>query len=190
MDNQNQDYNFILNPEQQRTKGPKFVGPQKLLMIVGLFAVVTVVVVILFSVILGGGSNNRENLVTLQAHQTELARVLNEGVDRVADPALRQQFKTLEVTTLSDKTAISSIVTSREIEVEKIELTTQLDIETDAALDEAEKAGNFDSVFEQIVIVEASDYLEALEAALASASTKAERDALSVAINNVQTIAQ
>src|SRR6056297_2451947 len=108
---QQNSYDFIMNPNQNKPSGPGLAGPQKLLAIVGLFTVVLVLVIILFSVISPGGGTNRDNLVSVQANQVELARVIELGLDDVTDVNLKQQFQTLLTTSTSDSQEIGTLLT-------------------------------------------------------------------------------
>lgn len=183
------DYGFIMNPQQQST-GPNFAGPQKILMILGLFTVVIVVVIILFSVLFSGGSNNRNNLVQAQADQIEMARVIELGLDDVVDVNLKRKFQTLLTTSTTDAQEIAALLTTREVTVEPFELKASLDTSVEETLDEARQKNDFDPAYEDAVAAAASQYLRSLQSAASSASSTRESNLLSIAINNVQTVAQ
>jgi hypothetical protein len=187
--NQNS-YDFIMNPDQKKTAGPNFVGPQKLLMIVGLIAVVIVAIVVLFSVVFSGGASTRAQLVSVNAHQIELARVLGLGLDKTVDQKLKQQFQTLSTTLFSDTQGVSSLMASREYTITKLEKDSQKDVDIDEALDAAEAKNDFDPAFEQAVASTAGEYLEALQSASASVSSAKDKELLNTAIANIETVAQ
>lgn len=188
-DNQNS-YDFILNPDQKRSVGPSFAGPQKILMILGLFTGVIIISVILFSLISSSGGTNRTNLVATSAHQTELIRVLKLGMNDVNDPNLRQKFQTLLTTTSTDSQEISALISSREIEITLLEKNAQKDAKIDEDLKEAKQRKNFDPAFEAAVNKTTTKYFQSLQATLSSAISAQEKEALSTALTNVQTIAE
>ncbi len=183
------DYEFIMNPQQQ-SSGPNFAGPQKLLMIVGLFAVVIVVVIVLFSVLFSGGASNRNALVEARADQIEMARVIELGIDDVVDVNLKRQFQTLLTSSTSDAQEIAALLATREVKVEPFELKASFNASVEDSLDEAKQKNDFDPAYEDAVAAAAGQYLQSLQRASSSAASTRESNLLTVAINNVQTVAQ
>jgi hypothetical protein len=187
--NQNS-YDFILNSDQKKAAGPNFAGPQKILMILGLFTGVIIIIIILLSLVSSSGNNNRQNLVSLSAHQTELLRILDLGVKDVEDPSVQQKFQTLLTTTNSDAQEVNSLIVSREIEVTPIEKSAQKDSSVDDELKAAKERKDFDPAFEAAANELATEYFRALQTAFSSAATPQEKDILNRALLNVQTIAE
>ena len=185
----NNSYDFIFNAPPAK-KGPNLGGPQKILAIVGLFAVVIVIVIVLFSVVFSGGSGGREKLVSVSAHQIELLRVLDIGIDDISSRDLKQRFQTLSTSVTTDSAEVTSLIAARGFEVTRLELNVQKDSTVDTDLQEALERNDLDPAFESAVSSAATDYLASLESALATASTATERDLLQTAISNVRTIAQ
>ena len=187
---QQNSYDFIMNPQQNKPAGPILGGPQKLLAIVGLFAVVTVIIIVLFSVVSSGGSTNRDNLVRVQANQIELARIIELGLDDVVDVKLKQQFQTLLTASTTDNQEIGALLAARDVEVLPLELKASFDSTVEGSFEEAQQKNDFDPVFEEEVAAAATQYLRALQNAASSAASSSEAAILSTAIENVQTVAQ
>jgi hypothetical protein len=187
--NQNS-YDFIMNPDQKRPAGPNFAGPQRILMILGLFSVVIVLIIIVFSLVFSSGANNQTNLISVSANQTELIRILEQGVDDVEDPKLKQKFQTLLTTTNSDAQAVTALITAREIEITSLEKKALEDPAIDEEFELALQRRDFDPVFEGAINIAATRYFQSLQAALGSAVSTQEKDTLNLALFNVQTIAE
>ena len=182
------DYDFIMNPQTPQT-GPTMTGPKKLLAIVGLFGGAIVLIVIILTLVLApknGGS--KEQLTSVIAHQTEVNRVIELGIDDVSDLPLKQRIATLNAVVLSDLQEANGIAASRKYKIEPLQRNSQIDTSVDGEIEEAKARRELDKALEVAVSAAASNYLRALNDASNASNSKAEKELYSNAIASLQTI--
>ena len=187
--NQNNSYDFIMNPQKPQRRGFGFQGPQRILVIVGLACVGLIVLIIGLSVIFPEGTDNND-LKQVRAYQTELDRVIKLGKDELRDPATRQRLTTLEAALITDEFEVADLLSSRSVSVTKVELSGAKNSEIDASLEAASQPDEFDSAYLSAVSSVTSDYYRSLQQSLATASTNTEARILQTAMNNVELTAQ
>lgn len=192
MDANHDQYDFILNPQQsKKPAGMQFQsGKNKILIIVGFLAGLTLVLVIGFSVITSLGKPNNQNLITIQAYQTEIKRVITLASKDIKDLSLKYRVATMQSVVASDQKQISDLTTKRKVEITKLDLGAKKDGDIDTALNAAKQDGTFDDVLLNVIESLTNDYYKSLKSALADASTKTEKDLLQIAIDNVEKTAQ
>ncbi len=188
-DKQNQ-YNFILDPSQgQRSGGPNF-GDKKRQKIIGVvFVLVALLVVVLIaSLIFSGGNSNNDGLISLRAHQTEIGRVITLGQKNISDPQVKQQLGTLKVIMTSDQKQLASLLSTRKVEVTKLQLNSKKDKNTDTALSDAIKTGNHDETLQQTLKSLVEKYYNTLVTAEKQTSSAKEKSILNTAASNIEII--
>jgi len=187
--NQQPSYDFITNPGQNRKPGFGMGGKKQQMAIFAIFSLVVLFVAIwVGSLLFSGGGGANEGLVSLQAHQTEIDRVITLGQANIADPQLKQRFSTLQATITSDKKQLSGLLSNSGVEVTALQLSAQKDKKTDTALENAIKLGNHDEELQEIINTLADRYYSAMSNAKKTSLTKNGSNLLATAISNIETI--
>jgi len=191
--NANRDqYDFILNPQQsKKPTGMQFQsGKKKILVFVGILAGLTIALVVGFSIITSLGKPNSQNLITIQAYQTEIDRVITLASKNIKDLSLKYRVATMQTVVGSDQKQINSLTTKRKVKITKLELAAKKDGDIDTALNAAKQDGTFDDVLLGVIESLSNDYYKALKTALTEASSKTEKELLQQAIDNIEKTAQ
>jgi hypothetical protein len=149
MDNQNQ-YNFIMDPSSNQSSGPAFLrDPKKRILIAGAFVVIVLLIVMVIAgSLLSLGNKSSEGLKDLVAYQTEILRVTEIGLKDSKDLSVKSKIGTIQSFTSSDLNQTRSLVNG---EIEKFELAKFQDSNTDKALSSALASNSFDTeIIEQL----------------------------------------
>jgi hypothetical protein len=190
--NQQNPYEFITNPEHGRHfRGPNFGSKKRQIFIGIIFAVVVLTLsTVVGTLLLNSGDDKNENLINLEAYQTEIDRVITLGQKAVVDPQINQQLSTLKIVVSSDQKQLSELLLERNVKTTALQLSVQKDTKIDTALDNAAKIGNFDETLQQTIDSLAKEYYTALTNAKKDAVSKKEQDLITLAINNIESIFQ
>jgi len=185
--NQNS-YDFILD-QQQRNGGPSFGNKKRQTILGVLFVAIALIIVgIVASVIFSGGGAANDGLVSLNAQQTEINRVITLGQKNLDSPEIKQQLGTLQTAIISDQKQLSALLSARGVKVTKTQLSSKKDSTTDTALADAVKSGNHDDVLLESVQTSVQKYYAALTSAKTAASTNKEKSIINTAMANVETV--
>lgn len=172
MDNQN--YDFIMNSANNQPSGPAMLqDPKKRLMIAVLFvAAILVLVLVVVAIILNLGKGNSAGMKDVVAYQTEIVRVAGLGSKDAKDPATKAKLATIQSFVASDLAQTKAYVEKSGSKISKEELARFQDSKTDAALESAKLANNFDSV----VVKKIEELLEKYQVELASVFEGSSKD--------------
>lgn len=152
-------YDFILNPQKpQRSRLAMNSMKQRILVVGGAIGVLIVVIVLLSSIIGGLGSKSNEQFLDLAAYQSELGRVLELGAERARSTATKNKAVTASYTLNTDYQRTVTIINNRGVKPPKDLLARYKGGDSDQKLDAAEKANNFDSVYEEIYKEKLTNY--------------------------------
>lgn len=190
-DQQNQ-YDFIMSSQAPQKKPmlnlQNSSGPKRLLIIITFITFVLIVLIIGFNFLTSLGKANNDDLVLVEAHQTELLRVIDLGLKSANDPAFKNQLATLQATVKTDLNQTADLLKKRSVKVDKISLASQKNAEIDKELEAAKKNGKFDEAAIAAVQSTASKYYDSLKIASNDASGTVEPGILKTAIANIETI--
>lgn len=195
MEPQNQNpYDFIVNPngpQHGKSPGINFSSGKNKILIYAVFGLVAIILLIIgISVISSLGKTNNQDLVEVDAQQTEIVRIIELGQKDARSADVLNQLATLNVLISSDKSAVESLLTKRSVKPDKNALASAKNSDTDSALDKAKQIGNYDDVLIQQISKQSNEYYQSLKTALSDASTNAEKNLLNTAISNIQLFAK
>ncbi len=188
--NQNQ-YDFILSSQQQQKKSllPATQSTKNRLLIFILLIVGTITVLVVGIQLLNNiGKVNNDDLVTVQAYQVELNRILEEVSANTDNPTLKNQFITLQVTLASDQAKLASLLSDRGVKLSEEQLASKEDTEKTDELENAQKNGSYDESATKLVESISNDYFDALKTAANDSASETEDEILQTSANNLQTI--
>lgn len=192
MNPQQTPYDFIFDPKHQKSptgmSGPQ--GSRKIVLIVGFVSFVVIIIIVGISFILSLGKTNNQDLIAVQAQQTELVRILELADKDLSDAATKNKLATLRTVTSSDLSRVGALLSDRSVEVTKLQLNAEKNSETDEALGAAKQDGSFDDVALAEINTRSNAYLQSLRTALSDATSNREKDLLEAAISNLQTAAK
>lgn len=176
-ENQQPDYNFILDPQQPK-KGGLLAGANKTKRMViaaagGLFLLTMFLV--LFSLILGGGGENKRLALRLAQQHTELTRVAEIGEEKARGQAAKNLATTTLLTLQSSQPEILAIAG----DVDEKLLAGGQDAETDEVLTAAEQRSQFDEVFTEVLEEGITAYRNDLDTAFSSSSSSKNKEVYS-----------
>lgn len=188
-DGQNQ-YGFIFDQGQQKRFTPQVGGGKNKILISVIFVVVVLLVVILgFTFISSLGKADNSDLVTANAYQTEINRVIELGKKDTSDINVRNNIATLQVSIQSDAKALEDLLAKRKTKISKEQAASKKDSETDSSLESATQAGNHDEAFQKIIDTLLNDYYATLKDAKNASTSKSETELLGQAMTNLETYA-
>ena len=188
---QNQ-YDFIMDPNRNRSSGPAFLqNPKQRNIVLVLFIIVVLfLVIVAFSVFSSLGSNDNEDLVLMSAYQTEIARVSELGLDNSTDLGTRTKIATLNSFINSDLVSNISYLDRNGREVKPQEQAAKRDSSIDTALDEAQKTNTYDDELNDQIETLVSGYASVLREASKSPEGPNKEALLTTAANNIDTYFQ
>ena len=188
---QNQ-YDFILStPSPQNNSSFNMQNsskPKKILIMAVFLLFVFILIIVGFNFISSLGKVKNDDLVTVQAHQTELARVLEVGLKSLADQNNRNKVVSLQAALKTDQDQIASLLKDRSATPTKEQLASKKSSKTDTELETAEKTGNFDEVFIAKVETLSNDYYGSLKTALTDTSGNKEPEIIKTAMANLELV--
>ncbi len=165
-------------------------GRKKIVLIIGFLAGVVVVVIVAINILLSLGKANNTDLISVQAYQVELSRVIDLGLKSTTDPTLRNKLTTLRATLATDQAALADLLDKRSEQVTKLQLSAKENAKTDEALETAKQNGSFDAALSEAVSDLSGNYYKELKAALADATTEKETEILKTTISNLELSSQ
>lgn len=186
---QSNQYDFIMNPNQQRGGGPAFLQNPKNKIIVSVLFVSTIliVVIILFNVFTSLGKQSNDDMVSVVAWQTEIIRISQLGLKEARDPNTRTQLSTLNSFLQSDASATQSYLSSSGVKLKPEQLASQQDSTVTADLESATQLNKYDETLIAIIEEKTASYKASLRSALNATSTTNRKTVLDTAATNILT---
>jgi hypothetical protein len=188
MDNQNQ-YQFIIDPSQGTSSGPTFLqDPKKRNIVAVLFVTVILLLVFVAIAIFSSlSSKNTSAIIDVAAYQTELVRISTLGLKEARDPSVRAQIATMQSFTQSDLIQTTSYLSSVGTKFEKELTTLKLDTAIDKNLESAALRNTYDQEIIEALATTSTAYKISLQKALNDASSDEEKTILEKAASNILT---
>ncbi len=176
-----------MSAPQQR---PKQSGNMKQrIIVVAIGVTVLGIGALIFSRVIGSqGSRGQAELVDLAAYQTELARVINIGVNNARDTEIRSEAAVTRLSVLSDLAETKSFIRRLNLEPKPEELAKFTTPAIDAQLEEARKANNFDAIYEPLINEKVVNYQKRLESTYNVQSIDTIKNALSYYNDKIELI--
>ncbi len=187
----NNQYDFILNPEKQK-KAPIDLkaNPKMLFGFIGFSLFVIVIIFILLNAVINSGNNSQKNNLTeITKAQTELIRIADlPSKDESATETTKYRALNVKVTTISSQSSISSMLAKRGVKkVNPKVLASSKDPSVDASLEKATKNNKFNDTYNQILEEKLQQYKILIQKAYDSGN-KAEKATLKPIYQNVDAL--
>ena len=184
-------YEFIFGQGKQQP--PPRLQPRsntnKILVSVGFVSGVLIVLAIGFYLITSIGKAGNDDLISVRAQQTELARVLELGMKNVTGITTKNSLASLQASLASDSASIQGLLDKRKVKIEAAVLSSKKDSSTDKTLETALQNGSHDTELLKVINSLTNDYYGALKTAKLDPETKAETELLERASVNLETFA-
>lgn len=180
--NNNNQYDFILNPEQPKSNegifGPDSSKATKIaLVIVG--AILLIILIAVFMNLLTRGSKQATNrLLGIAQEQAEISRVAAIGIKNARTDPTQGYANSVKLTIDTSQKDILALLSKRGVKVEAKILNKKQNQKTDKQLEDARLTNRFDDVFSQIVHSQVANYRSHLEAAYKDTTSTSEKDTL------------
>ncbi len=185
-------YDFIMDPAQKRNAplSPAGALKQKFIPIALFLVFIITAIIVAFSLLSSIGKTNNQDLINVQAQQTELLRIINLGQKNLSDITVKNKLATLDAIVTTDEKQVSDLLTTRKEIVTKLQLNALTDKDIDASFESARQDGTYDAVVQEAVSSRSNKYYSALKTSFAEASTAKEKQLLKTAIENLETTIQ
>lgn len=190
MQPQNNPYEFIMDPsKQKRPGGPAFLRSPKNRIVVGVMfiAVILTILLIGFSLISSIGKSSNNDLLSVAAYQTEIARISGLGLKSAKDSSTKAKLATFSAFITTDSQSTINYINSTGKKLKPEELTMQKDSKVDKELESATQLNKYDETVIEILEAKSAAYKASLQRAINAASTPKEKQLLSTAANNILT---
>lgn len=180
--NNNNQYDFILNPEQPKSSegifGPDSSKATKIaLVIVG--AILLIILIAVFMNLLTRGSKQATNrLLGIAQEQAEISRVAAIGIKNARTDPTQGYANSVKLTIDTSQQDILALLRKRGVKVEAKILNKKQNQKTDKQLEDARLTNRFDDVFSQIIHSQVASYRSHLEAAYKDTTSTSEKDTL------------
>lgn len=180
------EYDFFMNPEQAPKQNPlsRFGGGNS--MITRLIVVLAglILLIILFAIVSSilGGDSNKPNLIIVAQDQNEIVRVADE-VSQIGDSQSAQSTQNFATSAAlsvqTEQQDLLNFLAAHGTKLSQGQLTATKDTSTDAQLNNAVAASNFDATFKTIMNSQLKNYRNALTIAYQHAKNSDEKQLLS-----------
>jgi flagellar basal body-associated protein FliL len=182
------DYSFIMNPQATRKKGLFGGGDKKQRLLVSAIigGVLLLALIILFTVVLGGSKGNTERLVGLAKQQTELVRVAGLADTQATTTDTKNFASTVRVTLTSSEHATVALIAKQGQKVTDKQLATSKNTKTDATLNQAKQANQFDEVLSSTLQTSLVAYQKEVSDLYNASKSKSEKALLQDLYNQVK----
>lgn len=165
--NQQNPYEFILNPETNRRSGPAFLqDPFMRKIVLVLFIAVIVVIGIIFFSVLFGGDGGAQDLNTLAAQQTEINRIAAIGLENGKSPEVLQLSTTTLAVIRTDLSATTAYLSGSGVKLTPAQLAARSDPKTTTTLTAAQQRNTFDDEFLPILEQLFATYKQDIQASI------------------------
>lgn len=172
-------YDFILNapaPGKSPTGGPSSMK-QRLIVIVGIFALL-VTLLIVFMAIMSGGGNGKDTYLRVQQLQTETVRIS----DIIATDATSQTVKNVafntQLSVMTDKQRLTGVLSATGITFSEEELALGANAEAQTTFTNAQAAGTINTTALTYLQEQVDLYVTALAEAYSASSSAAVKEEL------------
>lgn len=187
----NNQYDFILNPEKQK-KAPIDLksNPKMLFGFIGFCLFVIIIMFVLLNAIINSGNNSQKNNLTeITKAQTELIRIADlPSKDESATETTKYRALNVKVTTISSQSSITSMLAKRGVKkVNPKVLASSKDPSVDASLEKATKNNKFNDTYNQILQEKLEQYKILIQKAY-DAGNKNEKATLKPMYQNVDAL--
>lgn len=187
--NNDNDYDFIMNPQQ--SSKPAFLGPESAKMRIIVFAsgvIILIILMVLFFSFLNASSNaQKENLLKVAQTQEEIIRVVGLGEQNITERDLKTKTSTLKAVMLTSKQDTLSALSGRGQNVNPKKLAEGQNPQHDAELESASEQARHDEALNQILVKLLNQYALELEAVYNNGSAE-EQEFSSEAFDQVDLI--
>ncbi len=191
--NQNNQYDFILNPNQPQKKILNLPGGNSTkgrMIIAGIGLIIFIIIAGIFmNLILGAGKPDTKALVAAAKEQNELIRVAQIGVDKAQTQAAKDIAITTKLSLQSQQKEMLSAAASAGRKLNSKELSSSRNAKVDATLTEAEQNNRFDEVFIEVINIELKEYQQIVKRAYEGTNDKKLKEALAVQFQSANTLA-
>jgi hypothetical protein len=180
------DFNFIMDPNQGGSGPAVLQDPKKRIIISVLFvSVVLLLVVVAFAVFSSLTKKDNSSLVEVAAYQTEIVRISTLGLKESTDQSVRTTATTLQAFMQSDLSSTTSYIASTGAKFEKEQTALKYDPKVDKDLESAALRNNYDEVLLEIFDTTTSAYKASLQKAISLATNDKEKAVLESAAKNI-----
>ena len=162
-------YEFILDPQKQRS-GPAFLqDPKK--RIYALVAFVAVIFIFLFMVLglLFGGGPGTQDLEDIAGTQNEIIRITESSLDTATNTDVRIEVSTINTVMRSDYQSTIAYMDSVGVKVDDKLLARYTNLETDERLKSAQERSAYEEELNEVLDELIGQYVAALEVSFDSA---------------------
>ena len=175
-----QNLDFILKADQP--KPSRFGGSnsktQRIIVVVVAGIILVILGLVFLSIMQRSNRQGSAELIDLAAYQTELARVVDIGINSSPDSNVQAIAQTGSLTLLSDLTRTKKMIASKGVKLSESDLSKYFTKSIDADLDTAKTANNFDVVFIKLIDEKLGDYKLKLASVFAEQNDEKIKDAL------------
>ncbi len=147
------DFQFIMNPDTQTKSGPAFLqNPKQRNIFAVVFVLIILTVVLVFGSLLFSGSNEEvTGTSSIAAYQNELIRLSNDGLSKSGDPGLRARLTTLKSFLSSDYASTVDYLAINGVEFTKLLAASRQDPQAEVLLSTAAQRNQYDEVLQEIL---------------------------------------
>lgn len=188
MQSEQENYQFILDPNQTpRGGGNAFLQDPKnrLIALVGFVGGVLILVILVLALIFSSGGSSQDDLVSIAAYQTELARLADKGQSEGESQSMRIQSANLYSIMSSDLRDTEAYLATNAKELTPEQGALEYDSDRDEELETAAQRNRYDTelaaMYEELI----SEYKEALSDALTATSGEKKKELLETAAANI-----
>lgn len=192
MPTENNPYDFIINPGDQKPKRFKLPGgnskSQRIFIVVSGLAILIFIFIIASSFLGQESKAQKEQLKDVVYKQKELIRISEIGVKKARSNEAKNLAITTQISLTSEQSELQTALKGLGVKTDAKSIGGP-DKKTDQELTEAEQSNNFDAVFLAILRQDLTDYAKNLQSAYQGTSSKNTKAALESQYNNAATLA-
>lgn len=171
---QQPNYDFIMNPN---SSAPKTGGSPngllgKVLVGVGILAVLVVLLIIGAKLFSGGGDLNKPAMLAVAQDQAAITHLLVTGTEDSTTAANKNFSATATLSFKNDQAAFTQYLSSNGYKPAAVLLNGKISATTDSSLTTAQASSNFDTVYASAMTQSMQTYLNDLSAAYTGAGAK------------------
>lgn len=184
---QNDSYNFILDPASQPKSGPGFLqNPKQRNIIAAVFVLIVLLLVFgAFAIFQSLGKQSNTALIDTQAYQTEIVRLSQAGLKDAQDPNTKKILSSFNASVGSDLQATASYMAGIGVVPSEERLAQNKEKGIDKTLESARQRGNYDQAILEAIESASAGYKTALSSALEESSSKKRTEILNQAGANI-----
>ncbi len=193
MPQNNNPYEFITNPGDQKPKG-KFNLPsgnsktQRIIIFAAGLLILIMFIIIGSSFLTSGSKSSKEQLKSVVYQQKELIRISEIGIKKATGSEAKNLAITTQITLVSEQSELQSALKTLGVKSDAKSIGGP-DKKTDERLTLAEQSNEFDKVFLEIMREDLTEYAKAAQTAYKNNTNKKTKAALEAQFNNAATLA-